>query len=284
MFFQLTGGFLMNKRRCFLVVLMAGALLSASATGAWAAQKKKSTATDEAMKVLLRMAEFISKMPQFSVTLESGYEVIQQSGQSIEFGGVSKHTVLRPDRMHADFLRSDGRLAQFYFNGKALSFADQGEKVYASIERPGDIDEAIRFYVSDLHMRFPLAALFVTRTPELMRQRVTEAAIVEECGLTDVPTIHIAARTKDVDFQVWVPKEGDPLPRRVVISYKKEAAAPMFWANFRNWDLSPDTSDALFTFMPPQGFEQIRFLEEFRTMLKPATAKAKGSGKKGGVK
>ncbi len=273
----------MNKSRCFLGAALACFLLLMPAAGSLGATQEKPAATGKAMDVLLRLAEFVAKTPQFSVVVDSRYEVIQKTGQSIEFGGITRYTVQRPHRMRVDFLRSDGKEAQLYFNGEVLSFFDKGVRLYATTEHEGDIDEAVRFYVSDLHMRFPLAALFVTKTPDLMRQRVTEAAVVEESFVTDVPTIHIAARTKDVDFQVWIPKEGDPLPRRVVITYKKENGKPQFSGDFREWNLSPETSEALFTFVAPEGAERIKFLEEFRPMLRHG-AKAKGYGKKGGVK
>ena len=39
-----------------------------------------------AKEILMRMAEFMAKIPQYSVNLASNYDVLQESGQMIEFG------------------------------------------------------------------------------------------------------------------------------------------------------------------------------------------------------
>ncbi len=36
--------------------------------------------------LLMRMADFLSKTPRFSVGIRNGYDVVQESGQKIEFG------------------------------------------------------------------------------------------------------------------------------------------------------------------------------------------------------
>jgi hypothetical protein len=77
----------------------------------------------------------------------------------------------------------------------------------------------------------------------------------------DVPCDHLAVRTsKGVDFQVWVAQGSEPLPRRIVITYKEETGQPQFWADLSDWNLSPEISDTLFTFTPPAGADRIQFL------------------------
>jgi hypothetical protein len=88
---------------------------------------------------------------------------------------------------------------------------------------------------------------------------------VETTTITDVPCDHLAARTAaGVDFQVWVAQGSEPLPRRIVITYKNENGQPQFWADLSKWNLAPDVSDALFSFTPPNGAERIQFLAEVR--------------------
>jgi hypothetical protein len=81
-----------------------------------------------------------------------------------------------------------------------------------------------------------------------------------------------------VDFQVWVAQGNEPLPRRIVITYKDENGQRQFWADLSNWNLAPDLSDALFAFTPPNGAERIQFLAEVRSS--PATATLKKGGNK----
>ncbi|MBV8173453.1 MAG: DUF2092 domain-containing protein, partial [Verrucomicrobia bacterium] len=65
---------------------------------------------------------------------------------------------------------------------------------------------------------------------------------------------------RGVDFQVWVAQGNQPLPRRIVITYKDEPGQPQFWAHLSNWNLAPVISDALFAFTPPNGADRVQFL------------------------
>jgi hypothetical protein len=44
-----------------------------------------------------------------------------------------------------------------------------------------------------------------------------------------------------------------------VITYKKAEGQPQFWAQFSDWNLSPDIPDSLFVFTPPEGAAKFAF-------------------------
>ena len=54
-------------------------------------------------------------------------------------------------------------------------------------------------------------------------------------------------------------KASNPLPRRLVITYRHADGRPQFWAQFSDWNLAPEVPDALFAFTPPAGAAQIAF-------------------------
>ena len=53
--------------------------------------------------------------------------------------------------------------------------------------------------------------------------------------------------------------EAEPLPRRLVITYKHADGRPQFWAQFSEWNLAPEVPDTLFVFTPPAGAVKIAF-------------------------
>jgi hypothetical protein len=96
-----------------------------------------------------------------------------------------------------------------------------------------------------------------------------------------VPCDHLAARTpQGVDFQVWIAQGDQPVPRRIVITYRGETGQPQFWADLSDWNLAPDVSDSLFAFTPPNGAERIQFLAEVRNVATKAASKNKKGGQK----
>ncbi len=93
-----------------------------------------------------------------------------------------------------------------------------------------------------------------------MQKRITEIAVVDEVTIGNQPTVHLAARTNDIDFQVWVARGDEPVPLRAVLTYKKATGQPQFWAMLRDWNFHPAIDPASFTFVPPAGAEGVAFM------------------------
>jgi hypothetical protein len=251
------------------------------------AQEQQSTppaSEQSALAILKNMSEYLAKAERFSVSIRDGYDAVQQSGQKVEFGEVRKVTVSRPDRLRIEVERSDGEKGLVIFNGKDLTVYTADKNVYATVSRQGTLDQAIKYALDDLKVRVPLAMMLLSTLPSELDDFVVSADYVETTTITDVPCDHLAVRTaKGVDFQVWVAQGSEPLPRRIVITYKEEAGQPQFWADLSNWNLAPEVSDALFTFTPPAGAERIEFLAGVGSAAVRATPGAPTS-KKGGEK
>jgi hypothetical protein len=179
--------------------------------------------------------------------------------------------------LRVETTESDGDHNTLVFDGTTISFAHGAQKVYATASATGTVDDAVKHFVQKLRMRIPLALMYVSNLSEEFEQRVESATYVEYSTQFDVPCHHVAARTANVDFQVWVAAGREPLPRRVVITYTSEQGEPQFWANFTNWNLSPSVSEAMFVFTPPQGAEKIPFLAE---LPQPDVSPRKRGGKK----
>ena len=114
----------------------------------------------EAMAILQRMADFLSRAQRLSVTAEIGFDVVQASGEKLEFGETRQFLIRRPDRMRVDITKRDGATSGFRFDGQEIAVFNTREQVYATAAKPGTLDEAIAYFINDLDMRFPLAELF----------------------------------------------------------------------------------------------------------------------------
>jgi hypothetical protein len=236
-----------------------------------------SASEQRAMTILKNMGEYLARAQHFSVTIRDGYDAVQESGQKIEFGEVRKVTVSRPDRLRIEVERSDGKKGLVIFNGQDLTVYTAKNNFYATVSKPGNLDELIKYAMDDLKIRVPLAMLLLSALPSQLDDLVVSADYVETTTITDVPCDHVAAETsRGVDFQAWIAQGSEPLPRRIVITYKEEPGQPQFWADFSNWNLAPEFSDALFTFTPPEGAERIEFLTAVSNAAPTASPKKGG--------
>jgi hypothetical protein len=213
----------------------------------------------EAMAVLKRMADFLSQTQRFSVTVETGFDVVQASGEKLEFGEIRQFVIRRPDRARIDITKRDGATSGFRFDGQEIAVFNTKENVYATAAKPGTLDEAIAYFINDLDMRFPLAEIFSTRLAESLTTKVHTAYNIGPERIMGVACEHVAFRGNQADMQLWVAQGDQPLPCRLVITYRTAEGQPQFWAQFSDWNFSPDVSDAQFVFTPPEGAAKIVF-------------------------
>lgn len=218
----------------------------------------------EAKKILLDMADFIAKTPVFSVTFRSGYDAIQEDGQRIEFGEKRKVLLKRPDRMRVEATRSDGDEGLVIFDGKTITVFKADDKVFAKLEKPGTVDEILVYLVRDLHFTLPMARMFLSEFPQQLAKKMTGVNYVEENALFDVVTDHLAVRSEDVDMQIWIAQGDQPLPRRIILTYKNAPGEPQYRADFLEWTIAPEAGEERFAFTPPADVEQIPLLAPVR--------------------
>jgi len=90
----------MKKRRWYPALLvMTLTVMTVPVLSAQEQDSTQSTSDPRAMSILKKMSEFLAGAGCFSVTIRDGYDVVQESGQKIEFGELRNVTVSRPDRL-----------------------------------------------------------------------------------------------------------------------------------------------------------------------------------------
>lgn len=218
----------------------------------------------EAKAILMKMADYIAKAPAFGMTFRSGYDAIQADGQRIEFGGKRKVLLKRPDRLRVEIERSDGDEGLVVFDGKGITVYKADDNVFAKVEKAGTVDQILVYLVKDLQFTLPMARMLLTDFPEQIEKKITGISYIEENTLFDVPTDHLAVRSADVDMQLWIAQGDQPLPRRIILTYKNAPGEPQFRADFLEWTISPKMRDDSFIFSPPADAEQIPLLAPVR--------------------
>jgi len=203
---------------------------------------------------------------------------VQPSGEKVEWNEIRTLTIRRPDRLRMEAEKSNGARSLVVFNGKEVNTFDEAARAYAQIAQPGGVDETLVYFVRELGMRLPLAALFTSGAARDLDQRVKSVEYVEKTGILGGPAHHLIGRTDTVNFQVWISDGDQPLPQRIVLTYPAAPGQPEFRAQFSAWNLAPDVADSLFTFTPPAGASRIPFVAALpKYAPSPASAPTKGT-------
>lgn len=238
------------------LVTALGLLLAA---GVRAQEAEESEVDERALEILMRSAERIAGAARIRATIDVSYDVVQEWGQELEFGAIRKVALRRPDRARIEFARRDGRSGTFIYDGERIWLHSPTENVYATTPapEPNDALAALEYTASALQTPVGLADMFRADLPDLLRELLQSGDYVGEDVIDGVPCHHLAFRGPETDAQFWIAVEGEPLPRRIVITYREEEGSPSFRARIREWDLEAELPGSLFAFEPPEGAERI---------------------------
>jgi hypothetical protein len=219
---------------------------------------------EEAVEVITSFVNYITSLKELRVTAEYGFDVLQESGQMIEFGSRQVVTVQRPNHLRVDFSRRDGVAGHVVYDGNEVVLFNPEQAVYAKAPFKGEVDDVFDFLAEELQRPVPLRDLFASDLGDVLVEKVDSALYVGESTVGEVLCDHLAMRSENVDFQLWIAQGVKPLLHRMVITHKNEEGQPQFWSQFMKWDTSPGIKEGDFSYTPAKGAERIPFavLEE----------------------
>ena len=229
----------------------------------------------QARTILMGMCDYLASQDKFTMSIHAGYDVVQDSGQKIEFRQIGKASIDRPKQMLVSSETSSGLKQRVIIDGSTITVADDGHQLYSQIAHDGSLDDTIKYFVQDLRMRLPLAPIFMQQLPAEMKRRALQIDYVEFDNTLAVPTHHLAVQMASTDLQIWITEGDKPVPMRVILTYKEEPGAPQFWADFSDWNFAPQYDPATFTFVPSKDARKIPFVSKVSV--------ANGTGDKAGT-
>ena len=228
---------------------------------AWpSASSAQSGALDsEAVNLLRQSTAYVAGLKQFRVDTEAALEIVTTDGEKLQYDEHVVITVQRPNKLRADRM---GEIVNqvAYYDGKSLSMNLPDDGYYATAAAPPTLESALDFARDQLGIVAPAADLVYTNSFERLSDGLTSAKVIGEAVVAGVACDHLAFRNPEVDWQIWIEQGDKPLPRKLVITSKKMPQSPEFIVVIKKWDTSPRLKDAMFSFTPTKGSQQIEFL------------------------
>jgi hypothetical protein len=240
-----------------------------------ASQQQQPAISEEASAALLRMGQTL-RSEQYSFQVRTIRVYADPNGDPLHIFHTMKVTVHRPNRLLVDVNGDDGQ-NKLVFDGKNAVVYSGAEKKYAMVPVPGGTNQAMmEELVGRLGVDFPLAD-FLTEAPnKAFLTGVTSGRVVGTVTIDGSPYLHLFfAQPPGIELELWLSKNDQSLPKRLIVTYRNLPGQPSFIAEFSDWNFDIHPSDADFAFQPPPGATQIE--------LKPVAAAkppAKGKGAK----
>jgi len=228
------------------------------------AEAEKPQVSEEAWKILTRMSEYISGKDGFTIVAEMGHQVLQKNGQWLESGSRITAALRRPSHANVRFEPRDSEGVTVILDGETISVSSviEGTFVYDITRQTGDIDTSFDYLTEMLGTNDQLRNFFSIRLTDTLRSLVKSGYAVGEATIDGVLCDNLALRSETEDVQIWISKGSNPAPRRMIVTRRTIEGEPQFWAQFLAWNFSPDFSDSMFTFSPPEDAERLDFLSQ----------------------
>ncbi len=218
----------------------------------------------KAENTLEKMLNYLKDKSSLNFQANIAEDLVFSNGQKIQIGAIANVKVRRPDKLNIDY-QGDRNHVRFYFDGKTFTMEGLTNKVYANFLPPSDVDNINRLVNQigeKLNITLPLGEIISTDNDlESIKQRSTSGIYVGESLVNGIICHHLAFTQDNLDWQIWIEKGEQPLPRKLVITYKQAPSSPQYSAILSNWNFDPiSAQDPVFSFQPSTDADKIDFL------------------------
>ena len=210
-------------------------------------------------ELVQKMSARLAAAPAISVTTSEVRDAVRVSGKKEQVSATAVYTVRRPNGFYAKV--TGGRGLETWYNGKTLTIAVHPHKVFAQAPMPDTIDRALDALAERYDIPMPMGDLFYGSSEKALLSDTTTGgyAGVEKIG--DTSCTHLAFHDTGVDWDLWLPEQGEPLPKRFKVVQKARSGQPAVDVTFTAWNLSPQIDDTTFKPKVPADYEGIAILQ-----------------------
>ena len=237
---------------------LSGAHAQTQPTAAAASATNAPTPAQHALGLLKQSADRLSAAKSFTVQTVSSAESPSPDGRMITYFSTTAVAVQRPNKLMAK-RTGDGPAFDLYYDGKVFGGVDTKLGLYARMDAPSTLDALIPAVMEKTGMTFPFGDFLYSDVFAALTNGLTYADAVGKVIVNGVPCEHLVFAGPDIEWQIWLGPEKDPLPRRVAVTYLTVERQPRFLVNFSDWDLNARLPASRFELKPPSGAKLIEF-------------------------
>ena len=211
-------------------------------------------------RVLNQVCNFLQAQKSFTVEMDITYDNLLDSGEKVQYSAYQKIWVDKPNQLRSDYM-GDERNTSFYYDGNYLTLHNTDLDLYATKPAASSIDEVVKNVETKYGFTIPMSNLFVNDPCAKVTADIQKSVFVGTNLVNRVPAYHILFIGEDRDWQIWVNRSTrQPLPLKVVITYKNLPNSPQYTAVLSKWNFNPQIPAETFTYEPSEEAIGIEFL------------------------
>jgi hypothetical protein len=210
--------------------------------------------TPAAQAVLDRMTATLSSHKRYAVTAYITRDEVLPFGYKLQHNEIARMRVDSPRGLRLD-VEGDIKNRTYVYDGSQMTTFAPDLNVYATMPAPDTLGELV-LALLDADVEMPLIDMLYHGNTGRLTEDVRVGIVVGDSQVDGVATDHLAFRQPDVDWQLWVEKGAQALPRKLLITTRYEVGDPQYQAILK-WDTKPAIDANSFVFVPPAGASKI---------------------------
>jgi hypothetical protein len=204
----------------------------------------------QAREILKAMTDYLEGQPGFSFDVDSSVQIVTTAGQKLTIASSGSVAMQRPNQIRV--LRRGGfATIEMMFDGQTLSVLNREANVFGQTDLPGSLDQLVDTLRNKYQRPLPAADLLGSDVAEVLLADVTEVTDLGSGVIRGMECDHLAFRTPEIDWQIWVAQGDVPHPCRFVITTKTIEGWPEYILEFSSW--GSGGVEATFDFEAPAG-------------------------------
>lgn len=204
----------------------------------------------DARRLLKAMSDYLAAQKALSFAYDATLEVVSTDGQILALASSGAVTLERPNKIHAARFGGFANV-EMSFDGKTLTVIDKTANDYAQIDVPGSIDQLVDELRVKYNRPLPAADLLLANAYDVLMLDVDEVMDLGSGVIGGVECDHLAFRSKEIDWQVWITQGERPTPCRFSIASKFIDGGPQYTIQYRDWKTGNAVAAADFSFKNP---------------------------------
>jgi hypothetical protein len=213
-----------NNRRSFVRQVLVGSFAVVVLTIGWTAPRASADEA-EAKALVKTMSDYMAGQKSISFAYDTSLEVVTTDHQKLLLASSGRIDIARPNKIRAT--RTGGFAnVEITFDGKTLTLLGKGINRYAQFEVPGTIDHLIEELRNKHHLPVPGADLLQSNVYDELMRDVIDVKDLGSGVIGGTECDHLAFRTKEVDWQIWIAQGERPYPCQYVITSKQVDQGP----------------------------------------------------------
>ena len=210
----------------------------------------------DAKNLLKAMSDYMVSQKALSFEYDAILEIVTTDEQKLGLASSGSVILNRPDKIRA--MRSGGFAdVEMSFDGKTLTLLGKNLNIYSQLEVPGTIDHLVDELKDTYNRPLPAADLLLSNSYDEMMLDVVDVKDLGSGVIGGVECDHLAFRTKDVDWQIWIAQGDHPYPVRYVITSKFIDGGPQYSIQIRNWETGSKVVATDFHFKNPTKADKV---------------------------